>query len=476
MKIPRIPLYWLGLLVCVPAALSTSADADLWWHLLSGDLIRSSGELPSTDPWSYTFAGAAWVNHEWLQGLAMSTAFSVAGDHGLLLWRAGWLTIMLAAWFDVVHRRCPVPALAWLLVALPWPLLCQLANLRPQTVTWAMVPVTIALLDRMAAGSRTATWALVVSTCLWVNLHGGFAFGWGLAGLGLLLAALGVEGKPLSAGQRRERLLAAACVGVTPLINVYGLDLIRYVVEEMSVPHLYLPEWNPPVGGVLVLSVLYSVIPLLLGALFRGPTRATAWVGLAIAVVAVSSVAKFAALVMLLGTVCAAEPTLRLWNRFCERRRELEQLVSSRLFLCGTIVFLTAINWTLWPGTAGTVNTDESRYPVAALDWIADSEQPISRIATPLGWGGITLYTLGSETRVSIDGRNTTVYDPEFVRSQVLAWKEGNLEPILRTEPTLILAPARSGAARALLERSEWSSAFSDPTAVVFTRASPVPR
>ncbi len=42
------------------------AGSDLWWHLASGRDIWSQGAIPRLDPYSFTAAGAAWMNHEWL--------------------------------------------------------------------------------------------------------------------------------------------------------------------------------------------------------------------------------------------------------------------------------------------------------------------------------------------------------------------------------------------------------------------------
>ena len=42
------------------------AGSDLWWHLASGRDIWALGHIPTTDPYSWTYQGEEWMNHEWL--------------------------------------------------------------------------------------------------------------------------------------------------------------------------------------------------------------------------------------------------------------------------------------------------------------------------------------------------------------------------------------------------------------------------
>src|SRR5688572_1674753 len=41
-------------------------DADFWWHLKTGQYIVDNGIIPTTDFFSFTNYGKAWVAHEWL--------------------------------------------------------------------------------------------------------------------------------------------------------------------------------------------------------------------------------------------------------------------------------------------------------------------------------------------------------------------------------------------------------------------------
>ena len=58
------------------------AGSDLWWHLAAGREIWEKHSVPTTDHFSFTFAGQPWMHHEWLWGAGywlVSTTYSVFG-------------------------------------------------------------------------------------------------------------------------------------------------------------------------------------------------------------------------------------------------------------------------------------------------------------------------------------------------------------------------------------------------------------
>ncbi|HEY2132142.1 MAG TPA: hypothetical protein VGH36_04075 [Acetobacteraceae bacterium] len=71
-----------ALFIFMPAVLN---DGDTYSHLAAGQWMLAHGAVPSTDPFSYSFAGASWVAHEWLAELLSALAFRLAGWSGLVM-------------------------------------------------------------------------------------------------------------------------------------------------------------------------------------------------------------------------------------------------------------------------------------------------------------------------------------------------------------------------------------------------------
>jgi len=62
--------------------LSLLQDADVFWHIRTGQWILDYAEIPAVDYFSYTAYGKPWIPTEWLSEIAFAEAFRVGG------WRA----------------------------------------------------------------------------------------------------------------------------------------------------------------------------------------------------------------------------------------------------------------------------------------------------------------------------------------------------------------------------------------------------
>src|ERR1700683_4789723 len=62
---------------------SFSVDPDMWWHIRTGELILATHRWATTDPYSYTAAGAPWMSCEWLGDVFFAVAYRLGGLRGL---------------------------------------------------------------------------------------------------------------------------------------------------------------------------------------------------------------------------------------------------------------------------------------------------------------------------------------------------------------------------------------------------------
>jgi len=89
----------LSFLLCAAAlGLFDVMSVDLGWHLAAGELIWSSGAIPTHDVFSYLAEGSPWLDSHWLFQLMLFGAHELGGVPGLVVLR---LVIVLAV-FAVV--------------------------------------------------------------------------------------------------------------------------------------------------------------------------------------------------------------------------------------------------------------------------------------------------------------------------------------------------------------------------------------
>src|SRR5881396_2149773 len=143
-------------LMVLSLAVTRATDTDLWWHLASGDLIRRTGEIPRSEPFSFTVIGHRWIDIHWLFQVVLSSLYELGGVHALDVLRAA----VIFGVFAFLFRRCrraagPVTAVAVLLLVT---IACQERFLmRPEIISWAFMLAVLAALERaLDADSRRA--------------------------------------------------------------------------------------------------------------------------------------------------------------------------------------------------------------------------------------------------------------------------------------------------------------------------------
>ena len=124
-------------------------DTDTGWHILNGETILSTGQLPHTDPYSFSKPGQPWIAWEWGADVLMGTVSRVAGLDGIALLYG--LTISASIWMWFRSNRAAggnvvlsclffVPMVST--VSLHW-----LA--RPHVLSWLFLLATVWMCQRM---------------------------------------------------------------------------------------------------------------------------------------------------------------------------------------------------------------------------------------------------------------------------------------------------------------------------------------
>ena len=64
-------------------------DADIYWHLRTGDLIRKTGEIPRVDFYTFTRQGTPWIDLHWMFQVGVSWLYERGGVAALTLAKCG---------------------------------------------------------------------------------------------------------------------------------------------------------------------------------------------------------------------------------------------------------------------------------------------------------------------------------------------------------------------------------------------------
>lgn len=208
-------------------------ETDLFFNLRLGEIVLSTGRVPTENLLSFTYPAATDINLAWLFQIVLALAHRAAGIPGTVLLKTGFVLGTWAILFRVAVRRGAHPALAALALALAaWSAEPRFVE-RPHLVTFLGLALLLLAIERAEAGRPRLLWLLVPAGLLWANANSCFF----LAPTILLLYAAGAWLDGESAHSRRALLVGLALV---PLMfaTPSGLGCLYYVANHFRMPWL----------------------------------------------------------------------------------------------------------------------------------------------------------------------------------------------------------------------------------------------
>jgi len=490
----------LGLL----ATLSPVRNYDYWWHLRTGALIVEEGRVPRADPFSFTAAGAPWVDHEWLFQVLAWAAHAHAGPVGLVLLKAALVLGLLFLASRLLEREGHGPAGRAFFLTIAIVGSAFRVDVRPELVTLLLVPLAVHLAITARATGRRWPLVLAVGLCaLGANMHVGVILVPPLLLAGALATALAAAlgGEPAGAGRRfairllATGLLAAAATGLNPFgVALYSVPFqVREVLGSLPWPNL---EWAPPTFATMPL--FFIVLPmaaaiLLAGARHADPVAAPALVMAAMLAVAhVRNVGLFFMLVPW-GLARPARALVETAKRSPIYHRATGSGTVRPGFVAAVVVLLGGVPLLLLlpPRPALGVGVAAGNEPAAAVDFL-EREAVGRRLYNDVRFGGYLVWRRFPGARVFIDGRNEIYGDlmRDIDRSMKgpEAWnafldRHGIDAAFLRYPPTLqkIVWTGRDGRphqgvrafSAAYFPQAEWALVYWDDDAMIVARRTP---
>ena len=235
-----VALLALGRALAQPQALLH--DPDTYLHIAAGRWMLAHGALPLHDPFSYTFAGARWIPHEWLAEIVLAAVYRVAGWSGLVLLTIACFAVSLALLTRFLLRWAE-PFSALIAVALAATLVESHLLARPHLLGLPLLVLWSGALFAARDTGSAPPFRLLPVMVLWANLHDSYLFGLLLA---FYLGAEGVAG-PSRIEARRWGLFAGLALAAA-LATPNGVAGLVEPFRLMAMPALQSSfiEWRSP--------------------------------------------------------------------------------------------------------------------------------------------------------------------------------------------------------------------------------------
>jgi len=507
------------------------ADADIGWHIRTGEQILATHSLPRTDPFSSTMQGQPWFAWEWLYDLPLGILHQACGLNGVV-----WLCALLVAAIFALLLSLLLQRGTGLPLAIVLMLLAEAASTihlyaRPHIVSWLFSVLWFVALDRWENSEhgrlpRWIFWFFPASMLLWVNLHGGCVFG--IALLGIYTFAAFVENvrarknNPFAAirAAHRARAMAGAWAAsaMATLVNPYGWRLHAHIYRYLGDRYLMnlIDEFRSPDFHGWAQRSFVVILALTLVAFAgrrfsdnrlsnnHGKLRLSHLLVVLLAVYAgfyssrnlpVSSML----LVLVAGPILwenfaslADKPDAWQWLRngtarisqFSDRMGAQEMELRGHLWPVVSVALAFAICLQGgWLGSRQLIHAefDPKKVPVAAVNFLQTEflgNQPSTEpVFSTDAWGGYLIYRMNSgrmypDRKVIVDDRHDLYGSGRIRQYLILTQAEPGWQSVLESwKIRTALLPTDSTLANLLRELpQDWRIAYEDKIAVVFER------
>ncbi len=454
------------------------SDADYFWHITAGKLIADTGRVPSSDPFSFTWAGQPWTAHEWLGELLVYGLSRIFGQTGMViafgLFSAGIVAVLATM---LIRRGVSLLALVLPLILMVL-LIGPYTTIRPQVLSWLLLAVVLWLLASLRPENARCAWLLVPLFVLWANLHGLYVIGLGVVATYAAFTLIGRTPLRLVKGTvvltAIGSLLASMLTPAGPIGLLYPL---RYVdAGDWGLANIL--EWQSPnFHDPAHLPFLLLIVALVVVGLRPAPGWMTALaVGstamglLALRNIPLAAVLATPALALSIQSLLGER---RLFGR-TRRRTGASQRRLMEMSAAVMVVIVTAVMFAPLGLGAGAQQAVAHSFPVAALDRL-ERIRPDAHVLAEYGWGGYVIHQLYAKGgRVFVDGRND-MYSQQIlddylhIRNADAGWQG----LIARYRVQAILLPPAAPITRGAATGAGWCEAYRDAISVLLLRSCP---
>jgi hypothetical protein len=492
----------LGTLTLTALSTRLLGDAGIGWHIRTGQQILSSHVIPRTDPFSSMMHGKPWFAWEWLYDIVVGQLDSSFGLNGVV-WFTSVLIASVFAWtFRMLMLRGTSLILALVLVLLAISASMIHFFARPHVVSWLFTLAWFWILDSTErdslegrGSSSRLLWLLPLSMLVWVNVHGGFLFGFAL--LAIFSAGcfwtwfrsdqnrIEESFQKITAGRRLRTLTWISAVSaLATLVNPYGWKLHEHIYSYLSnrflmdhIEEFQSPNFHGVAQKCFLLLLLISIAAIAAGGRKLRVSELllilfATYAGLiASRNIPVSSIL----LILLVGPLL---PPVDFFG-FVQRTSSVDVRLRGHLWAvvaCVVLLLIAANRGRLGSTQVMDAHFDPNRMPVEAVnDLVAKGLK--GPVLAPDSWGGYLIYRLSPQEQIVIDDRHD-LYGEKTLKSylKMIRVEPGWEEFLNQRDVSTAVLPSKSALSVVLGHTPGWKMVYSDDVATTFIRAGLTPK
>ena len=470
-----LPLLWFCLVALVISVLVPLriGESDIWFHLRNARELLTTHSFLQTDAYTFTSAGAALLNHEWLAELPYYFGYQVAGLGGLAVVNTLVVCVVFAGIYCLACRRgadCGDAALVTMAGVL-----LGLGSSGPRMHNFGYVCMALLLiaLERFQ-GDGKGLWLLPPLFAVWINLHGSWVFGFVFIGIyvvsGLVKDSCGrVQAEPWKSGQTLKLLVATLMSATALFVNPYGYKLVWYPFDLLFRQRANMAnviEWQSvdfqTVYGRMALCMLLAVLGLGLFCNRKWAVRDVLMLGFALCMgLTHVRFLQFAAITL----IPIVAPNLKI----CPRHDPSTDNSWRNLVAAAAIVGLLVWGF---PTTAQMEARINGGFPYGALRYIQQNGIT-GRLFHRYDFGGYLEWN-APDLKTFADGRTDIfVYNGVFDDYLRVSQVKQPLEILDKYRIDLVLYPPNTPLSYVLDHSAQWRVVYADATARLYRK---VPR
>lgn len=399
--------------------LHPAGSSDIFWQMKAGETMWNTGKFLSFDPFSFTMQGKPWANFEWLAEIVFYGVFRLGGFSALsiLSFATGLLlaAVLFLPFLKISGSRIFSLFLVFSVFFIGAP---RFGVLRPEIFGFLFFAVIFGLLFACEEKGGRRVWLCPIILALWANIHPGVI-------LGLLLVSIYLGKKIVRRRATAGDFVFAACCILAPAANPLGFKVYSLpfrvlgqgyamdVTSDWAAPSWFSGEISFAAWGLAILAAIY-----LAAAIARRRFYAELVVAAAVFSLPVFFVSRFIPFAAIAWSFFAVRTLsgITVRKKFQVAAIVLCAVSSVLMIFAGPVhgvrILDGKINIVLGP-PAGT-GLDETDFPVAAADFIADANLS-GEIFNDMAWGGYLIWRLWPARHVFIDTR-THLYGDVFIK------------------------------------------------------------